>query len=315
MSNTDRTSLIPLFLLIALPFCACEDPDKIKKVRIRADSGHGLSEAGPGAKEEPSLRISVAAILSPKLSFTTYGELAHYLEKRLDFPVKIVFEKNYAETNDSLRNAGSDIAFLCTGGYLSAKEAFAPELLAVPVVGGKMVYNSLVVARKDGPERGLGDFKGKVLAYSDEFSLTGRIYIQARLADLNLTSGFFGRTIVTGSHDNSIKAVAENLADAACVNSLVYQVLLGRGDPYAKKMMILETSPDFGNPPVVARAGLSPAVKNRLRAIFMDMHKDEEGRRVLKAIAVERFAVPTPGLYSSAQKTFIKAAAGTDSRE
>ena len=314
MSNTDRTSFILLLLLTALPFCACEDPDKIKKVRLRAVSGLGESETGARVQEEPSLKISVAAILSPKLSFKTYGELAHYLEKRLAFPVKIVFEKNYAETNNSLRNSETDIAFLCTGGYLSAKKAFKLEILAVPVVNGKMVYNSLIVARKTGPERGLGDFKGKVFAYSDEFSLTGRIYIQARLADLKLTSGLFGGTVITGSHDNSIRAVAENLADAACVNSLVYQVLLGRGDPYAKKLKVLETSPDFGNPPVVARAGLPPAVKNRLRAIFMDMHKDEEGLRVLKAIAVERFAPPAPGLYSSAEKLLLKAAPGTDSK-
>ena len=309
-----RTLAVPLIFLTALPFCACEDPGKIKKVQLRAATGPGESETGAGKNGAPSLKISVAAMLSPKLSFATYDELARYLEKRLNFPVKIVFEKNYTETNNSLKNSRSDIAFVCTGGYLAARETFRPEILAVPVVNGKMVYNSLIVARKTSPELGLGELKGKVFAFSDEASLTGRLYVQARLVDLKQTSGFFGGTVFTGSHDNSIKAVAENIADAACVNSLVYQILLGRNDQYANKLRILETSPPFGNPPVVARAGLPADLKNKLRAVFLDMHRNEEGRRVLKTISVESFSAPAPGLYSSAEELLKKTAAGRDLR-
>lgn len=312
--NMIKTYGAALICLAALSFCACGDHEKIPKVRLKAAFGQDVSGTGGGVDEELPLKISIAAILSPKLSFTTYSELARYLEKRLNLPVQILFEKNYAETNDALKNSESDIGFVCTGGYLSAKEEFNPEILAVPVVDGQMVYRSLIVAHKNGPERALGDFRGKVFAYSDEFSLTGRMYIQARLADLKLSSGFFDRTVVTGSHDNSIRAVAENLADAACVNSLVYNVMLGRGDPYAQRVKIIETSPTFGNPPVIARAGLPPALKSRLRTILLNMHRDENGRRVLKAVSIQRFALPTPGLYSSAEKIFMKAAGRTGSR-
>lgn len=313
MVKTYRVLVVLCAVLAAAPLSGCKDPDKVKKVELRAAAGS--AEAGGGTSEEAPLRICVASILSPKFSFNTYGELARYLGKRLDFPVKVVFKKNYAAANDSLKNSESDVAFLCTGGYLSARETFRPEVLAVPVVDGKMVYNSLVVSRKGGPERGLGDLKGKVFAFSDVTSLTGRMYIQARLADLEQASGFFGGTVYTGSHDNSIKAVAENFADAACINSLVYKVLLERDDLYAKKLKVLETSPPFGNPPVVARAGLPPDIKRKLRSVFLDMHKDEEGRRVLKAISVERYSAPEPGLYSSAEKLFAKAAAGADNRK
>lgn len=296
-----------------MSFCACKNPDQIKKVKLRAIAVTG--ETGAGAREAPPLRICVASILSPEFSFMTYGELSQYLGKRLNRPVKVVFKKNYAAANDSLKNSESDIAFLCTGGYLAARETFKPEILAVPVVNGKMVYNSLIVARKNGPELGLADLKGKVFAFSDVFSLTGRMYIQARLADLKQPPGFFGGTVFTGSHDNSVKAVAKKIADAACINSLVYKALLERNDLYADKLKILETSPSFGNPPVVAREGLSPDIKNKLRAVFLAMHKDEEGRRVLKTISVERFSAPVPGLYASAEKVYSKAAAGKSIRE
>lgn len=308
MPNNSGIKIAALFCLTALSFCACGDPDKIKEMKLEASSRQGERETGAGVYKEPALRVSVAAMLSPKLSFITYGELAQYLGKRLNLPVKLVFKKNYAETNDSLKNSETDLAFVCTGGYLAAKEAFGLDILAVPVVDKSMVYNSLIVVRSNGAEHGLSDLKGKVFAFSDEASLTGKLYVEARLVDLKSTSGFFSSTVLTGSHDNSIKAVAENFADAACVNSLVYKVLLGRGDIYAKKLKILETSPSFGNPPVVARTGLSADIKSKLRAIFLDMHKDEEGRRVLKAISVDRFSAPAPGLYSSAEKILAKAA-------
>lgn len=305
MANRYRTQLIVLAFLAAVSFSACKDPDQIKKVKLRASADFAETV---GVNEAPPLKICVASILSPEFSFMTYGELAQYLGKRLHRPVKVVFKKNYAAANDSLKNSESDVAFICTGGYLAARETFRPEVLAVPVVNGKTVYNSLIVTRKNGPELGLVDLKGKVFAFSDVFSLTGRLYIQARLADLKQTSGFFGGTVFTGSHDNSVKAVAKNFADAACINSLVYKALLERGDIYAEKLKILETSPSFGNPPVVAREGLSPDIKDKLREIFLNMHKDEEGKRVLKVISIERFASPAPGLYSSAEKVYAKAA-------
>lgn len=303
-----KLALFAAFSLL-LSLCACGDTDARRAVTLGVAPGGASGGGGPANQKEAALRISVAAMLSPKLSFLAYGELTRYLEKRLGLPVKLVFKKNYAETNDSLRHAESDVAFVCTGGYLAARQSFGLDILAVPVVDGKMEYRSLIVARADSRERGLADLKGKAFAFSDEASLTGKLYVQARLADLNLSSGYFGSTVFTGSHDNSIRAVAEKFADAACVNSLVYRVMLAGGDPAAKKLRVLETSPAFGNPPVVARAGLSPELKVKLRRIFLEMHKDEEGRRVLRAISAERFAPPTAGLYSSAEAVMAKAGA------
>ncbi|MDP2865012.1 MAG: hypothetical protein Q8O90_02090, partial [Elusimicrobiota bacterium] len=92
MAKTFRPSVIPLVLAAVLSFCACKDPEQIKKVKLRAAGGP--SETGAGVHEAPPLRICVASILSPEFSFMTYGELAQYLGKRLNHPVKVVFKKN-----------------------------------------------------------------------------------------------------------------------------------------------------------------------------------------------------------------------------
>lgn len=291
-----------LVLTAVLPFCACKDPDQIKKVKLQAAAGPG--ETGAEPHEASPLRISVAAMLSPKSSLVTYGELAQYVGKRLNSPVKVIFTKKYAETNDSLRNSESDIAFICTGAYLAAREKFPLDIIAVPVVYGETVYNSVIIAAKNNPARSFGDLKGRTFAFTDEFSLTGHLYIQARLEELKQTSSFFSGTVFTGSHDNSIKAVAEGFSNAASVDNLVYQALLRRGDFHAKQLKVIEKSPPFGIPPVVARHGLEAGLKARVRAILLAMHKDEAGARILKTISIERFVAPAPGLYSYAEKVY-----------
>lgn len=302
MAKISGPSLIPLVLLATLSFCACGDSDQVKKVKLRAPSGP--EETGAGVSEDTPLRISVAAMLSPKSSLVTYGELAQYIGKRLNSPVKVVFTKKYAETNDSLRNSGSDVAFICTGAYLAAREEFPLDIIAVPVVAGETVYNSVIVTAKSSPARSFMDLKGKSFAFTDEFSLTGHLYIQARLAELKQTSSFFSGTVFTGSHDNSIKTVAEGFSDAASVDNLVYQALLLRGDFHAKQLKIIERSPPFGIPPVVARHDLEAGLKARLRAILLAMHKDEAGARILKTLSIERFVAPAPGLYDYAEKVY-----------
>lgn len=304
MAKTFGATAAVLVSLAALSFCGCDDSGKAKKIKLRAAADSGKSEAGPGERKGAPLRLSVAAMLSPKSSFVTYGELARYLGKRLDTPIEVAFTKRYAETNEALRNSGTDIAFVCTGAFIAAKEVFPLEVLAVPVVNGGTVYNSVILAGKNSPARGLADLKGKVFAFTDEFSLTGRLYVQARLAESKQTLGFFSGTILTGSHDNSIKAVAEGFADAACVDELIYRALLQRGDFYARQLKVIETSPPFGIPPVVVRHGLNRDIVNRARAALLSMHRDKEGLRILKAISLERFALPAPGLYSYAEKVY-----------
>ena len=205
MTIVYRTAILLIFST-ALYFCACEDSGKIKKIKLRAAAAP--AEAKAGELGGAPLKISIAAMLSPKSSYATYGELARYLGERLALPVKVTFTKKYVETNEALRNADSDIAFMCTGAYLAAIEEFPLDVLAVPVVNGGTVYNSVILTGKTSQARSLGDLKGKTFAFTDEFSLSGHLYVKARLADLKQTSGFFGATLFTGSHDNSIKAVA-----------------------------------------------------------------------------------------------------------
>lgn len=75
--------------------------------------------------------------------------------------------------------------------------------------------------------------RGKRFAFSDPLSNSGKLYPTYRLSLINeTTESFFGldengrnNSFFTYSHDNSIIAVAEQVADGAAVDSLVYEYM------------------------------------------------------------------------------------------
>src|SRR5574341_1426568 len=120
---------------------------------------------------------------------------------------------------------------------------------------------------------------------------------------------FFGKDekgsnnyLYTYSHDNSIIAVAEGLADAAAVNSLVYEYMKETKPEIISKTRIIEVSPPFGNPPVVVPRNIDPFLERRLRDIFLNMDKDEEGRKILSAIRIDRFVNISDNAYDSVRE-------------
>ena len=90
------------------------------------------------------------------------------------------------------------------------------EALVVPEVNGIPLYYSYLIVRADAPFRSLADLRDRTFAFSDPLSNSGRLVPVYQLALMGETpESFFGRYIFTYAHDNSIKAVAENLVDAA----------------------------------------------------------------------------------------------------
>src|SRR5512133_3663442 len=109
--------------------------------------------AAPGPRR--ALRFSVAAVESPRDTYAAYSRLIGGVGARLGMPVEFVQRRTYREVNDLLAAGKLDVALVCTGGYLDLHKRApgAVEILAVPVVGGKATYESLVIVPVASPAR------------------------------------------------------------------------------------------------------------------------------------------------------------------
>jgi phosphonate transport system substrate-binding protein len=207
--------------------------------------------------------------------------------------------------NALLTTGQLDVALICTGGYLALREQ-APdsvEILAVPVAEGSPTYESLIVVPATSPARTVADLVGKRFAFTDELSFSGHSYPRRLIADMGQDPDrFFSKAFFTHSHDRSIAAVGQGLADGAAVHSIVLARRLRDEPALAQRLRVLHRSPPFGAMPVVASTRLDPGVRAALREAFLRLSREPEGVTALQALGLDRFEPPRPGLYDSAER-------------
>lgn len=236
------------------------------------------------------LRVAVAAVISPQGTVESYTQLLETMQSRLNRPVELVQRRTYLEINDLLEQGQVDVAFVCTSAYIAGYEKFGMELLVAPQVNGETVYYSLLLVQSDSKANSIADLRGKVFAFTDPISLSGRMYPTYLVKQQGSTpEEFFARIFFTYSHDQAILAVANKVADGAAVDSLVYEFFLARDATIGEKTRVIHRSPPFGIPPVVVNPALRPQLKLELQNFFLTLHEDPQGQAALQAIGVDRF--------------------------
>jgi len=63
--------------------------------------------------------------------------------------------------NELLKKAVVDIAFICSGAYVSALPENYMEIIAVPVINNKAYYQAYIIVHKDSPYQQFIDLKYK----------------------------------------------------------------------------------------------------------------------------------------------------------
>jgi phosphonate transport system substrate-binding protein len=292
-------------LMVVVCLASCSDAPTPQRVRLDMSraSAAGSPTEEPAGESQPPLRVAIAAVVSPRESFRYYDDLLGYLSRRLDRPVERLQRPTYAEINDLIRYGGADVAFVCTLAYVVGNGSFGMELVAAPVVHGAQTYRSLIIVPAASSARTIDDLRGADFAYTDPMSNSGRL----APTDLLRSRGenpetFFRRTIYTYSHDKSIRAVADALVDGAAVDSLVYASLAHTHPDVDAGARVIWASPEYGMPPVVVGPRLDPDLKRTIATLLLDMHVDQEGRAILDALAIERFAPISDAAYDQVRQ-------------
>jgi len=287
-----------IFLFIVL-ISGCVD--KTEKINL------SVVEEPQKVVNDSSVRVAIASVVSPKESYEYYEDMIQYISQKIGGSVKIDQRKSYQEINDLIKNNEIDFAFVCGGAYIDGNSEFGMKLLVVPVVNNNTTYNSYIIVQNESNYTYLTDLRGKKFAFSDPLSNSGQLYPAYRLYLINETpDSFFGKDeqgktnwFFTYSHDNSIIAVAQKLAEGSAVDSLVYDDMKETHPDIIAKTRIIEISPPFGIPPIVVSKDIDPFLEAKLRDIFLDMNNEEEGKKILKNVRIDRFTELNDRAYDS----------------
>ena len=296
---------MPRFMIITLLFIllvGCSSPPVVPVAGF-VDLNQLQPLPTPVQQDVHPLKVAIAAVISPQGTAESYAPLLDYLSARLNRPVERVQRRTYAEVNELLRSGEVDLAFVCTSSYLMGKREFNLQLLAAPQVNGEVVYRAQIIVPAKSSTKELTDLRGKVFAFTDPISFTGRVYPTFLLQALGeQPETFFSRTFFTYSHDDAIGAIADGVADGASVDSLVLDFALKQTPELAQRIRIIHTSPPFGMPPVVVSPDLRPQTRAELETILLNMHLDKDGLAALQTLGYDRFVQVSTEDYLSAEQ-------------
>lgn len=291
--------IFPWFLFILFLFCSgCSRGGDTKVVDFSNTSQSARSDERPS--DERYLRVAVGAMISPKETFVYYRQILAYIGFNLGKDVQLVQRKTYGEINELFGKGEIDLGFVCSGPYATGREKYGFELLAIPQVQGSRFYHSYLIVNRDSPLQRLEDLRGRVFAFTDPESNTGTLVPTYWLTEIGeRPETFFGRTIYTYSHDNSILAVARGLVDGATVDGLIWEYYNRKNPTFTSKTRIIRKSEPYGIPPLVVSKDASPKLKERVRQLLYSMHRDPDGRKVLDELMIDRFVSPKEELYDT----------------
>jgi len=257
-----------------------------------------VERPGDRSQDNAYFKVAVGSIISAQETVVHYHELLEYIAEKLGRETQLVQRKTYDEINQLISMGQIDLAFICSGPYASGRDELGFEALAMPRVRGSHLYQSYLIVNKDGPIQTLADLRGKIFAFSDPQSNTGKLVPAYWLRkEGEKPETFFGKTIYTYSHDNSIMAVAKSLVDGAAVNGQVWEYYNHSNPEFTSKTRIIKKSTPFGNPPVVASSNLPDHMKKQIRRLLFNMHQNPLGRKILNQLMIDRFIAPKEECY------------------
>ena len=291
-----------LFVLIFVCISACGNNDAEYTV-VNFDK-HSLKEKDQQQVAAPNvLKVAVGAMISPIDTLSSYESLLDYIGRKLNLKVELVQRKTYEEVNELIATNQVDIAFICTGPYVTGKIKYGFEALVTPVVRGEPFYQAYLIVNKNSPYETLEDLKGKTFAFTDPDSNTGYFAATYWLSLIGENpDSFFSKFDFTHSHDNSILSVAKSIVDGASVNSIVWEYFNARDPVYTSKTKIIKRSEPFGAPPLVASISLPQNLKSEITQLFCKMHEDPEGQQILNQLMIDSFLPTEESWYATVKQ-------------
>lgn len=296
--------LVCMMLMLALVSSGCEHLqghiDFSKTQTEDASSEENTSDNGAAP-----LRIAFASVMSPQETREAYQKLVDYISKELNRPAVVLQRRTYEELNMLMAGGDADVAFFSTGAYSAYRGMQPIELLAMVQTNGTTMYETYLIVPSSSEAKNLDDLKGKVFAFTDPISYSGKIAIDFELLDRHTSvEAFFKRCFFTYNHDKSIWAVANHLADGASVDSQIYDFAVKNNPQLLEQVKVIGVLQVAPTGPVVIRGNIPENEKNQIRNIFYKMSSEKDLHAAMEKVVIDKFIPPDSSLYKPLREKY-----------
>jgi phosphonate transport system substrate-binding protein len=241
-----------------------------------------------------------ATHLAPNIR-SLYEFVVERVGVELGMPARLVTGDSY----QPIREGEVDFVFLCGLPYvhLRREDPTSVEAIAAPILreeryGGQPVYFSDVIVGASSEAVSFADLRGCSWAYNEPDSHSGYLITLYSLLRMGETGSFFGRTQMTGFHQESVRRVAAGAIDASAVDSQVLGVEL-RGDPgLAERIRVIGVLGPSTIQPLVATHGVPAGLRQDVTDVVTSIGSGESDRDRLADGLVDRFVPVADASYN-----------------
>ena len=258
-----------------------------------------LVPAPRAAAEELRFGVTQAMFVKDAL---LYDRWASYLSERLGLTVRFVFRRTYHDMQEMLRRGDLDLAWVCGYPYVQGRADGYLRYIATPLFRGEANYRIYLIVPAASKAASIEDLKGGIFAFSDPDSVSFRVVAAGQLtggqpiADFD---SFFRIHLFTFGHAETIRAVADGVADGGTVDSQVWDALFAVSPGLTRRTRIVARIGNFGLPPIVASARMRTSLGERIASVLKEMSRDPLGQAILSDLLVDRFDAFSDDLYRS----------------
>ncbi|MFZ5800365.1 MAG: phosphate/phosphite/phosphonate ABC transporter substrate-binding protein [Candidatus Omnitrophota bacterium] len=284
--NKCRVFSLYFMILLASFFPGCSHPEEVKKIDLSKREAVKESTGG-----EERIKIGLVPEQDIRKMASRFEPLAEYLNKKLGAKVTLIYLDSYAEVCDKFIYKQLDAAFFGSFSYALTHAKAGVEPLARPDYSGTSTYRGLIIVRQEGKINSTADMQGRRLALVHRATYAGYLFPlyyfnKQGIKDLN---EYFSEITFAGGHDKSIFMLLRGEADIAAPKDLVYQRVIKENPNLEKQLVILAVSGPVPSNALCVSKDFKPALKEKLKAILLNLDKYPDSAPVLAALGASRF--------------------------
>lgn len=223
---------------------------------------------------------------SPTALHKVWRPILDRLSAETGFGLELRVVRDYPAFESALADGQPDFAFMNPYQMLQARHAQKYEAL---VRDRANVKRGILVVRKDGPIREVGDLRGTRVAFATQNAFIGTLYLRAALdAESVPIQPYFANT-----HSNVLRHVLLGNAAAGGTND----VALGKEPPEVQALLrTIYTAPELASYPFAAHPRVPAGAREKIAEAFIHLGSDSAFTRILKEAEIAR---PTKADYAS----------------
>ena len=250
------------------------------------------------ALAQQTLRVSAIPDESPTELLRKFQPLGAYLEKETGMKVNWTPVNDYPAVVEGLAAGKIDMAWL--GGFTFVQVRLRTGT-AIPIVqrAEDEKFTSKFIVPANSTARTLQDLKGKTFSFGSPSSTSGSLMPRYFLLKEGINPDKdFSRVAYSGAHDATVAFVASGRAEAGVLNASVWEKLIEKGDPTARAVKVLATTPPYYDYNWTVRGDLNPAIVKKLTDAFLKLDPRNPAHKVIMDLQrASRFIPSKPENY------------------